>query len=923
MRATEAERAGWLVWAAALAVVFCCTGPVWSQETRAPLMIADFENGSAKPFDKGTVVAENAVHGTRALKLDAGAVAAVPADGLPADWSAYDVFRMEVFNPTDGPLRMTIQVRDPMEGRGYWAWHDRYTGLVPGRNTVEFAVADMWRGEVLRRDIPGMVDVKHVTRLSLNCNGPWYLDYVRLEAFPAAKVQVPGLKAFDVGPAGSPGFPGFTQLTEKDTYSKEKGFGWLRTNFGRLEDRIHPDNLFRDWISGLNSELAVDLPNGRYRVHMQLEDPGYWELMQNYPSRQVLAEGKTVIDETMNAAQFMDRYFRNQDVEDFPDQDPFEKYVENRHPWHTFDVDVADGQLNLVLRSPSQYGATLSALVVYPAVGAAQGAEFIDYVKAQRKFDWSQRWKPVSKPPQAPVFAGRMAADAQRDGFVLFTVSPYQDASYAKVPADDERLEALAATAARGEYEPCSFGMKSGKPLGKVEVTVSPLTGANGGAFPADQVSVRVGRYRFKRYQGNQSGLYSVEERELRLFNQTPADELHADNVMTRRFWITVHVPEDARPGDYTGSVTVKTEKGGSRTIPLKLTVLPFVLPEPEHLFTLYGLTALPPVYFPEMRADHEKRVQTVYRDLRAHGINYIDHLSVSVAWQNNQAVVTNAAEVDQEIALQKRLGFKSGPVAAPGGCTLAELAGQGNIRGLPKRDFIQAWHKTLTDFYAARGWPHPYFCYGDEPGVPETLNALTAANVAVHEVSPDIWMGIAYHVQSPESYELMKTLDVHHFKAFLKPEDFQEAKKHAKFLLNCNVGRTRPAYGFSEWRATTEKGTDGCITFAYTGSHVDIYYGLDAREDDYSMAPQRKDGTLATTVGWEQIREGIDDYRYALALKQLAEKPGTAAGTVQTAKALLTEAMDLGQGGGGRNVNLTERMNDWRVRAQKVLSGQ
>ena len=44
------------------------------------------------------------------------------------------------------------------------------------------------------------------------------------------------------------------------------------------------------------------------------------------------------------------------------------------------------------------------------------------------------------------------------------------------------------------------------------------------------------------------------------------------------------------------------------------------------------------------------------------------------------------------------------------------------------------------------------------------------------------------------------------------KVEEFQAAKKAGKFLLNCNVGGNRLAYGLREWRATQERKTDGTV---------------------------------------------------------------------------------------------------------------
>lgn len=897
--------------------LFTFPGAVWA-ETKPPLVIADFESGNVKPFEDGTAVTEHATHGQGAMEVRPGKAAkAYTQTGLPKDWSQYDVVKFDVYNPSEQPVTLNIEINDP-KGNGYWARHNRSVGLAPGANQVEFSIADLWRGELSRRDMEGFLDPAAITNLVMSAPRPFVVDYVRLEQSAVPKVAVPGLKAFDVGKIGTPVFSGFTALTEKSAYDKAKGFGWTRSYFGRMADQMHPDDLFRDWIDCLDAELAVDVPNGKYIVMLQLEDPGYWEYMQNYTHRTVLAEGKVAIDETMTPAQFKERYFRNQDAEDFPGDDPFEKYVEPRHPWHRLEVEVSDGQLNLAFKSPDAMANTLSAVILYPAEQSSKGDEFMAYVKAMRKSSWSQSWKSAVKPIAPGALKGTQASVAARDGYVLWPMSCYEAMSYNLVPQDDKPIGALEMTATLGDYEPACFGFRATRDVGKVEVSISPLKGPNGRALSADAADVRVGRYRFKRYASNQSALYSIEERELQLFNQTPQNELRCKEDYARRFWITVHVPEDAAPGNYEGSVTLKTQLGGTSTVPLKLSVLNVKLPDPEHLFTMYGLSTLPVTRFTGMEAETRKQREVMFKDLRAHGLNYFWTWDVKVAWDGKKAVVSNADDLDRDLAMIKALGFKTGPVEVPAGCTMNDMAGNGPIRGLPKKQFIEAWHKSLTDFFRARGWPHPFFSYGDEPNLPETLNALTAANNAAHEVSPDIWMGIAYHVQSPEGYELMKTLDVHHLKAFLPAKDFIAAKKYSKFLLNCNVGSTRLAFGLKEWVATKEKQTDGCITYSYTGSHVDLYYGLDAREEDYSQAPPRIDGTRATTAQWEQIREGVDDYRYAMALEALTNNSATSAAVTNQAKQLLQEASDIGGGNGGM-----PKVVVWRAAVQKLLASQ
>ncbi|MBE7464743.1 MAG: DUF4091 domain-containing protein [Planctomycetes bacterium] len=896
------------------------------QAAESPLIAGDFESGSFKPFDgKGgaQIVSEHAPQGAKALKLPAGAWQhADPASGLPADWSKFDLVKFEAFNPGTKTVKLNLQLRDAKD-QGYWSWHNRYLALLPGANTVQFAVADLWRGEILRNDMGGSLDPRAITALNLLAEGDVVLDALRLERFAAPKVDVPGLRAYKIGPAAAPGFPGFVKLNEKDLYRKESGAGWLKAGFMRLEDRKHPDNLYRSYLSCSDAELAVDLPNGSYRVHLQLEDAGYWEFMQHYTRREVLAEGRTVLDESMDAEEFQRRYFRHQDADDLPGEDPFDKYVEPRFPWRTFDAEVKDGQLNLQFRSPDMYGNTLSAVVLYPAEHSAQGEAFLKYIKELRRFDWAQRWKPVSKPPAAPVFAGQAAQAAARDGFVLYRTSPYAGGddvkTYDHVPADTELLDRLDAAAAQGESEPAAFALRPAKPLGKLDVTLSPLVNAQGRALPESACSIWTGRYRFTRHQGHQSGLYALCERELRPFNRTPADTLTSDHGLARRFWIHVAVPAEAVPGTYTATLTVKAEHGGTRALPFQLRVLPFALPDPGHLFSLYGIEIMPPAYYPRPPAERLAQREAVYRDLRDHGINYIKDLNVKPAWKDGKASVANAAEIAEELALRKRLGFQSGPVDAPGGASLDELAGGGAIKGLPREQFIAAWHLELTRFFQAQGWPKPFFCYGDEPNLAETLNKLVAVNQAVHAVSPDIWMGIAYHTQSPESYALLDSLDVHHLKDFCKVEDFARAKKAGKFLLNCNVGSHRPAYGLRAWRAMHERHTDGLITYSYTGNHVDPYYDLDAREGDFLLAPPRADGTFVTTARWERIREGIDDFRYARALEALARRAQASSEQRAAAEKLLAQALGIGA---VANLDQAHRQAEaWRTQAQEILA--
>jgi hypothetical protein len=58
-----------------------------------------------------------------------------------------------------------------------------------------------------------------------------------------------------------------------------------------------------------------------------------------------------------------------------------------------------------------------------------------------------------------------------------------------------------------------------------------------------------------------------------------------------------------------------------------------------------------------------------------------------------------------------------------------------------------------------------------------------------------------------------------------------------------------------------------------------DPYYALDCREDDFAWCNSTPDGRLVPAVHFEQLREGLDDYRRLITLARLSkEKAGTPA---------------------------------------------
>ena len=145
-------------------------------------------------------------------------------------------------------------------------------------------------------------------------------------------------------------------------------------------------------------------------------------------------------------------------------------------------------------------------------------------------------------------------------------------------------------TACRSEYEPLSFVIETEQNLRKVDVKVGPLKG-DAGRIPAAAVDVRVVAPIFRSitdFPGavnwvlvHDPNLILMKDQprpaalkpdaspvtkayvKTMLFTRRPVDTATlqpADVAARQQFWLTVHVPDDAAAGVYSGDITILPE---------------------------------------------------------------------------------------------------------------------------------------------------------------------------------------------------------------------------------------------------------------------------------------------------------------------------------------------------------------------------
>jgi len=140
-----------------------------------------------------------------------------------------------------------------------------------------------------------------------------------------------------------------------------------------------------------------------------------------------------------------------------------------------------------------------------------------------------------------------------------------------------ELTDSVSLFAARNEAEAFQLAVlpKMGFELRDVLVTASGLTGPNGKTLPADTITLlRVGYVGTARpqYATRHVGMWPDPLLELRPFSVTGTD--------LGLVWCEVKVPQDAPPGDYQGTLTVRAANSHPLTLTLRLHVWGFALPD-------------------------------------------------------------------------------------------------------------------------------------------------------------------------------------------------------------------------------------------------------------------------------------------------------------------------------------------------------
>ncbi|MGA2602789.1 MAG: hypothetical protein ABSG14_01040 [Verrucomicrobiia bacterium] len=729
---------------------------------------------------------------------------------LLTGWDEYDVARFDVFNPQSRPVGLTVRVDD---------WHSvnfasRYNEgfmMRPGRNTIELPVHGLHTSDRSRNLDPSQLSQLLIFASDLPSLTVLFLDNFRLEKTSVIATTA-AVRAFDFGPKGSPVMEGFVGVSAADRYNKARGYGWLPTDrLWEFDDEL-PDSLCRDFISG--DPTANFVTEFAVDVHNG--------------TQQVVVCGQSLLNGAVHVPARTYRVLAN-GVEKVRVAVDAINFFTDRFLFRGIDHDWWPGKdvwKEEILPRYPEY--------TFPIV--------VTNGQLRLQFDtMAVYWLAIGV---SDSWLAGIHSERQREFYSsYFYLEPY------KIPVAAEKISL---NAARGQTVSAFF--------------TCPKSGAPGLApsFPGCTAEVRAIRLTERPIA---RGIYRIEESTLGPLSNHP----HA-----QRFALTVNVGKQAVPGVYHGEVA---------GIPVELNIWAFELPSSDQLDMTYGWYYNEPRdlnyyfgHFPGKAAEIRTMRDREFRDMVEHGFNSVTAIRPVVRADGS----LDNAQADEFLAAAGRAGLVGRhPVPVE---TLGIARRLSHVMGAAEfsKPFLPVYQRSLAAF---RDWTHrksfPILAYVVDEPREQALNPWnrdfedTKRYLDLHRAAGlRTMVTLAGDSSFGKSYlPLLGWVDVVSTHPTENSRRTLEATRSGKpQLWLYNAGMNRFTFGFLPWA----DGATGRWEWHY--EWWTQAYSPFARVDENAWSTgcgavlPSPDGPV-TTVAYEEVRAGIDDYRYLFLLEKLIQE--------------------------------------------------
>jgi hypothetical protein len=334
------------------------------------------------------------------------------------------------------------------------------------------------------------------------------------------------------------------------------------------------------------------------------------------------------------------------------------------------------------------------------------------------------------------------------------------------------------------------------------------------------------------------------------------ADKLQPVSIVAnslKQFWLTVHIPDDAAAGQYTGHVRLSAYGIKSISVPIEVTVHPFDLAQPDMIYSIYHPSKLhkaDPAWTIACHYKSEEQYMAELLDLKAHGVLYPN------LWPPLQPeYIPRALELRKQAGLPNDILFALVPTGNPSGA-----AGK-----------VKHWKELTAPF----GYKDVYL-YGEDEASGDVLRRQRPSWEAIQKAGGKTFAS----AWKEDPFEVMGSrLNVLVWSGAADParaKKYHEVGSQIFCYSNPQGGVEEPLtyryfYGLALWKA----GYDGAMTFAYQHNGNHIWNDFDHPKDrDHCFTYPTVNG-LVGTVQWEGFREAVDDVRYITTLEEAIAQAG------------------------------------------------
>ena len=503
-------------------------------------------------------------------------------------------------------------------------------------------------------------------------------------------------------------------------------------------------------------------------------------------------------------------------------------------------------------------------------------------------------------------------------------------------PAGGVVTDAIDFAAAKGEIEAVSFVVRPDADYEKVDVVPSDLKGPDGATIPASAADVALVKVWFRpdsrwnsSWSGNQAkptlinnlvlhddALVKVDfENKINYLRGSYPDgpvyldmshtdlQTHLNNDcepihdapkfvpfdlrkdFRQQYLVTWKVPKDAKPGEYKGTIDLKTSKAQNlKQLSIRLTVYPFALPRPRthydtsepYVSFWMGSPSLAGLLAEGHRLDRaEKKLRAIFRSMA-------EHNAINLSGVGNLKVDSMDDYGLRTLIIARQEGLCADPLIngmafENWGAFVWNPGGKLREREDAPEDFQKSLdmfrekvvgQNAIMDKYL--GHHRCYYSSGDECGVGFNRRSYAYWDI-VHSLGGKIWTDYAYAKDSGVF------IDINDVPACVSAEEgwsWRTTGAKAVTYASTFTGPENPDVwrrikGLRFWYADFDGQHEYCFFDGRANRWNDfVHYD---RYCQFGIVYWTDDG-LVSTLAWEAVREALDDVRYFTLLRRRAE---------------------------------------------------